>query len=372
MKDLTLNYTAIGSLPFKGETAPKDAIEAVFKNYEEIPFWPQLPNYSHDEDMVIQYAINMAGLTTDGTKYYFNEESEEFALALEEFYFDWEIISNAESFEECEEVLDKYAISEKSSSTFRLFLEKIKNNPKVKYAKGSVTGAFTTSTSISDSEGKCAYYNEILRDIIAKTIALKAVWQIKEIKKANSDITPIIFMDEPSVSQLGSSAFLTVEDNEVLEMFNIVSSLIKKFNGIVGMHCCGKSNWEIPIKAHVDMINFDSYLYPQSVALHHKKIQEFLNDGGILAFGIIPTMDDNLILKITEEELIEKFESALNMFVEKGLNKEQIIKQSFITPSCGCGSLSIEGANKVIYHTKKLSENLREKYREILWHQLLQ
>lgn len=370
MKDLTLNYTAIGSLPYKGESAPAEAIKVVFENYKEIPFWPQLPNYSHDEDMVIQYAINMAGLTTDGTKYYFDEESEEFAIALEEFYFDWEIISNAESFEECEETLDKYAISEKSSSTFRLFLEKIKNNPNVKYAKGSVTGAFTTATSISDKEGKCAYYNEILRDIIAKTIALKAIWQIKEIKKANKNITPIIFMDEPSVSQLGSSAFLTIEDNEVLEMFNVVSSLIKKFGGIVGMHCCGKSNWEIPINASVDMINFDSYLYPQSVAIHHKKIQTFLNNGGILAFGIIPTIDDELIQKISEEELIEKFESAVQMFVDKGISKEQIIKHSFITPSCGCGSLSLEGAHKVIYHTKKLSENLKAKYKEILWHQL--
>ena len=52
MKDLTLNYTAIGSLPYKGESAPAEAIKVVFENYKEIPFWPQLPNYSHDEDMV--------------------------------------------------------------------------------------------------------------------------------------------------------------------------------------------------------------------------------------------------------------------------------------------------------------------------------
>ena len=146
--------------------------------------------------------------------------------------------------------------------------------------------------------------------------------QIKEIKKANSNITPIIFMDEPSVSQLGSSAFLTIEDNEVLEMFNVVSSLIKKFGGIVGMHCCGKSNWEIPINASVDMINFDSYLYPQSVAIHHKKIQDFINNGGILAFGIIPTVDDELIQKISEEELIEKFTNDIDSYSVDDFKKE--------------------------------------------------
>ena len=370
MENLTLDYTAIGSLPISGQEAPKNACKIVFENFDSIPFWAQLPNYSHNEDMVFQFSENMPGFLVQDGKMLFKTDTEEFCVQIEEFYFDWESIINSENLSECEEILDKYALTEDRSSTFKLFLENLKDK-NYKYAKGTITGAFTTSTTICGEDERCAYYDEILRDIVVKSLALKALWQIKEIKKVSPDTTPIIFMDEPSVSQLGSSAFLTVNDDEILNMFNEIASLIKKFGGLAGIHCCGKSNWEIPINAKCDILNFDAYLYTQSMAIYHEKIAKFLDEGGFLAFGIVPTFDDKLIQELTEEDLLEKFEQSVECFVKKGISKEKILKQCFITPACGCGSLSLEGALAVIKHTKNLSKNLKEKYKEILWPQHL-
>ncbi len=365
MKNLSLNYTAIGSLPISGATAPETACKIVFDNFDSIPFWAQLPNYSHNEDMVFQFCENMAGFTVEDGKMLFRTDTVEFSEQIEEFYFDWETITNAENLMEVEEILDKYALTEERSSTFKLFLENIKGK-NYEFAKGTITGAFTTSTTITGEDERCAYYDEILRDIVVKSLALKALWQIKEIKKVSPDTTPIIFMDEPSVSQLGSSAFLTVNDSEILDMFNEIATLIKKFGGLAGIHCCGKSNWEIPINANCDILNFDAYLYTQSMAIYHEKIASFLERGGFLAFGIVPTFDDKLIQELKEEELLQKFEDSVECFVKKGISKEQILKQCFITPACGCGSLTMEGALAVIHHTKNLSKNLKEKYKEIL------
>lgn len=365
MKNLSLDYTAIGSLPLSGKSAPSDACKIVFENFNSIPFWAQLPNYSHNEDMVFQFCENMAGFTVQDGKMLFKTDSVEFSEQIEEFYFDWETITNSENLMDVEETLDKYKLSDERSSTFKLFTEGIKGK-NYKYAKGTITGAFTTSTTICAEDERCAYYDEILRDIVVKSLALKALWQIKEIKKASPSTTPIIFMDEPSVSQLGSSAFLTVCDREILDMFNEIASLIKKYGALAGIHCCGKSNWEIPINANCDILNFDAYLYTQSMAIYHEKIAKFLDGGGILAFGIIPTFDDKLIQELTEEDLLKKFEQSLECFVKKGISKEKILKQCFITPACGCGSLTVEGALAVIKHTKNLSKNLKEKYKEIL------
>lgn len=56
-----------------------------------------------------------------------------------------------------------------------------------------------------------------MKEIIIKTLTLKALWQIKQIKTASPDTIPIIFIDEPSISQLGTSAYITISADEVTE-----------------------------------------------------------------------------------------------------------------------------------------------------------
>ncbi len=57
-----------------------------------------------------------------------------------------------------------------------------------------------------------------LEKFIIKLLSLKALWQIKEIKKVSPDITPIMFIDELRFSQLGTSAFITIPTEEVIEI----------------------------------------------------------------------------------------------------------------------------------------------------------
>ena len=66
-------------------------------------------------------------------------------------------------------------------------------------------------------------------------------------------------MDEPSVTQLGTSAYLTVSHDDVIGMFSEIANIIKANGGISAIHCCGKCDWRIPIKAGVDIINLDAY-----------------------------------------------------------------------------------------------------------------
>ena len=222
MSELTLNYTGIGSLPFKGENAPKQALDFIFKEFKSIPFWPQLPHFAPEEDMVFQYTQNLAGLSFEGDKYFLNPENEEFFSALEELFFDYENVISADDLIQCEKTLDKYAILPPNSNSLAPFLNELKHhNPD--FVKGSITGPFTFSTSITDNEGKCAYYNDVLKDVCTKTLSLKALWQVKEFKKAAPGAKSIIFMDEPSISQVGSCAFLSVESSDVVEMLKIIA-----------------------------------------------------------------------------------------------------------------------------------------------------
>lgn len=353
---LTLSYLAIGSLPNKDV---ESAMEIVKENFSEIPFWPQLAKFNKNEDMTTQFLENMPGLVIDekSESIYLENESNEFFEQLENFFLDYEEIISNDNIQ----TLDKYAITENYSSTFRSFLKLVKEI-RPTYAKGQIVGPFTLATTLTDKNGKCAFYDETLREIIVKTLSLKAFWQIKEIKKANENTTPIIFIDEPSFSQLGTSAFITISKDEVVEIIKEVSDLIKQAGGISAIHCCGKSDWTIPIESEVNIINLDGYFFAQSLSLYSNELKPFLEKDGMIAWGMIPTLDKDALEDVNVDLLMVKFDEAINYLIKKGIDKSLLVKNSMLTPSCGAGSLTIELAKKAMSLIKELSLKLKGKY----------
>ncbi len=365
IKNLSLSYTGIGSLPFKNDNAPNEAMDYVFECCADFPYWAQLPHYKKEEDMTLQFTENLPGLIYDAKefKYYLDDTADIFFEALENLFVDYETITSSGTLIENEAILDKYKISKPYSNTIDIFIQRLKNKDYIKtpnFTKGSITGPFTFSTSISDKEGKSAYYNETLREVIIKTLSLKALWQIKEFKKACPNANPVIFMDEPSISQVGSCAFVTVKKDDVTSMLKTISDDIKKFGALSGIHCCGKTDWDIAIRSNVNIINFDAYFYSQSVGTYAKELENFIINGGFLSFGIVPTLDKEALETLDSTKVYDKFKEALNCFVSKNIDKTLILDHCFITPSCGCGSLNIEMAKKALRLSKELSEILKK------------
>lgn len=354
--ELMLNCLAIGSLPHKDV---ESAMNLVKENFNQIPFWPQLAKFNKNEDMIVQFLEHLPGIVfdKDAEKVYVDNESEDFFVQLESLFLEYEeIISNPKS-----ELLEKYQISQKFSSTVNPFFEIVKEL-KPAYAKGQIIGPFTLATSLTDKDGKCAFYDETVREVIVKTLSLKALWQIEKIKKANADTTPIIFLDEPSLSQLGTSAFITISRNEALDILKEVSQLIQANGALCAIHCCGKCDWSILVEAGIDIINFDGYFFAQNLSLYSEDLRTFIENGGKIAWGLVPTLDKDALEKIDINVLLEKFDEAIEYLVVKGIDKSMLIQNSMISPSCGAGSLSIELAEKAMCLTKELSLKLREKF----------
>lgn len=354
---LSLNCMAIGSLPHKDVAK---AMGTVQENFSQIPFWPQLAKFNKKEDMITQFLENLPGLVIDenAEKVYLENESDIFFEQLEELFMDYEeIIADLNS-----ELIDKYAITEENSSTLKPFLDIIKNT-KPQFAKGQIVGPFTLATTLTDKEGRCAFYDETLREVIIKALSLKALWQINEIKKASPDTTPIIFIDEPSISQLGTSAFITIAKDEVVGMLKEISDLIKANGAISAIHCCGKCDWTVPIESGVNIINLDGYFFAQNLSIFSNELKPFLENGGIIAWGIVPTLDKDALEKANIDVMVAKFDHAINYLVKKDINLDLLIKNSMVTPSCGAGSLTVELAEKAMKLTQELSLKLREKFR---------
>lgn len=350
--NLKLQALAIGSLPHNDLTK---AMNVVKKDFPQIPFFPQLKNINKNEDMIIQFLEGLPSfLPSKLENFTINSDSEEFFEDLETFFTDYEKITS----ENNTEILEHYGISKDFSSSFEEF-ENIIKTTKPQFAKGQIVGPFTLATTLQDNNGKAVIYDETLKDIIVKLLSLKALWQIKRIKKANPDTTPIIFMDEPSISQLGTSAYMTISEAEVIQMLKEISDTIKANGGISAIHCCGKCDWSIPMKAKIELLNPDAYTFAENFRIYYKMIENHLLSGGKIAWGLIPTLDVDALRGTTLKNLIEKFEQAVKYLTNKRIDEKLIIDNSLITSSCGAGSLSIENAERAMDLVSELSKELK-------------
>lgn len=358
MKDkISLLATAVGSLPYNN---PQDAINLVFSTMNEFPDWPTLSNVNGNEAMLPQFTQGIPGIVFDkgDNRWYMDQNEETFYEQLEEFYMDYESIINEKNYD----ALEKYAITGEYSSALPLFFEKIKEIKPVA-VKGQVTGPFTWGTSLVDREKKCAFYDDTLREIIVKGLTLKALWQVVKFKEYSPDSIPVMFLDEPTISQYGTSAFITITKEDITSAISEISNILRDHGALVGIHCCGKTDWSLITSSDVDIINFDALYFAESLSLYSKEINEFLKKGGYIAWGMVPTLDEDALKSADVEFLTNKFQEAVSYLTNKGIDEKLILDSCFITPTCGAGSLSVELAEKALHLNHDLSKSLREKYK---------
>ncbi len=97
-----------------------------------------------------------------------------------------------------------------------------------------------------------------------------------------------------------------------------------------------------------------------TMLIYKGEVRSFLERGGILAWGIVPTTDS--IKEVTINDLMGRMVSAIDYLVNSGIDRKLIIENSLITPSCGTGAMSLEEAEKAMMLTHELTVKLKDKY----------
>lgn len=346
--------TAIGSFPHDD---PGNALDLIFDTLKEAPLWPQLPRTGLNEQMEIQYSEGMPRAVIDKEKgrLYFDttgDYSEDFALFYEDYMT---AMDPDDGTGDCSSM----AISPEYSKGIYAFEERLKNSgEKYPFVKVHTTGPCSFSLTVVDENKRALYYNEEFRDVIVKALAMKCRWQIQKFAPYAEKV--ICFIDEPILSAFGSSTYISVKREDVVEFINEVVQAVHAEGAIAGVHCCGNTDWSILIDAGVDMINFDAYDFGETIGLYADKMKGFLEKGGRLAWGIVPTSAD--IREENVESLTKIFDKLTEDLSEKtGVAVKTILSQSILTPSCGTGSLDLSDAEKVFYTLRDLSEHLKSR-----------
>ena len=188
------------------------------------------------------------------------------------------------------EVLNKFSFSPGSAEGFYYLYVELKKNKgtnKAKYLKGQVVGLLSAGFQVTDQSGVPAYYDAQLRDVLLKQLSLQAAWQVKTLEELGLPV--IIFMDDPVIDSCGRYDRITVNKDEVKDELAEFASFVRRFGGLAGVHSCSDIDWSILFDADLDIISFDTYQFATNFALYHKSIQKYLKNGGVVAWGIVPT-----------------------------------------------------------------------------------
>ena len=346
-----LRPVLIGSLPYRDHD---EALAQVIAHTPEIPLWAQLPANPR-EQMIPQFLPGMPGLRTEEGRMFIALGGDTFDTDLLAFYEAYLSVTEADG----DPAESGFALTPEAAGGFFTLVDYLKapSTPPVA-VKGQVTGPITFGTGVKDENGRSIFYDDQARDAAIKLLALKARWQVRELSLGAWPV--IIFIDEPALAGFGSSELISISKEEIIVCLEEVITAIHAAGGLAGIHVCANTDWSLVLASGVDIVNFDAYLYFDRFILYPDQIKTFIEAGGILAWGIVPTGDPAHIERETTDTLADRWRQQARQVVNLGIDMEILTAQSLITPSCGTGSLSIDHAEKVLRLTQRLSDRLRK------------
>jgi hypothetical protein len=349
--------TAIGSMPHYDVDA---ALELIKETLNFGPHWPQLPKVGKEETFVRQYLSPLFRLgmidTGKGETPFFCNECNDWLQKMERFY---------SFYLDCEvegalinDSFSSFAFPQEAATGFYKFLEEKwgKLSRKPLFLKGQLSGPLTVGLQVSAENNVPAFYRDDLRDIITKTLALNARYQARLLKKFSLPV--VIFIDEPQLLSFGQSAYVALSREQISKSIGEVVSAINAEGAYAGVHCCSGIDWSILFELPLQIVSFDAYYYFESMLVYGNAIDDFLKNGGCLAWGLVPTSE--AIEKESALSLKDRFFKGIGRLSRRGVKPELLTSQYLLTPSCGAGTLSIAACEKVYRITSELQRMLPE------------
>lgn len=341
----------IGSVP---NTDPKDIISVMFDTTPECPTWPQLPRRFWKENMFAQFSAQLPGLIEDkdNKSIHVDRQQDNYPELLTEFYEKALNAIDTGSYSD-------FSIDEKIAAGLKPAVELLSSsNQTPPFIKIHVTGPISFGIALKDENNHPLLFDDDYRDILIRNCTLKALWQASRFKKTGS--STICFVDEPSLASFGSSAMISVSYEMVKETLSAVVNGLKTEKIITAVHVCGNSDWAMLIDSGFDIINFDAYGYGENIALYSKEISSFLEKGGALAWGIVPTSEK--ALSETSGSLMNRFKHYRDNLVKNSVSEKIINEQCIFTPSCGMGGMKVEDSLHVMKLLAEVSKLFRSEY----------
>lgn len=340
----------IGSLPLKNYA---EAARLVWEHTPEIPLWVQLPKMP-GESITRQFAAGMPGLTEEAGRAFIDTTAPGFEESLLRFY------EEALAVESGSADLDRSRFcmaADSAAGFFELIRQAPVRIPPPLAVKGQIIGPVTFGTSLCVRDGKPIFYDAQLRDIFVRLLGLRARWQVRRLAALGRPV--LLFLDDPAVTGFGSSIYIGLGREEVTESLGAIIDAVHQEGGLAGVHICANADWTLILDSAVDILSFDAYAFFDQFVIYREAIRRFVERGGVIAWGLIPTLSPEDLERETTASLFAQWEVKSKQVERLGIDRQQLATQSLITPACGMGTLSEALALKALKLTRELADRIR-------------
>lgn len=309
----------------------------------DIPFWPQLPNLNYYEDMYVQAAEHFPGILLDIENRTLKFSTDKFVTEFEE---------TMSHFEEPE----YFDVSETYSAVYHKFLEMdFSNRPAI---RGQLEGPISFGFNIVNENDRPILFDDTIRPFMFEFMAKRVNVQLSRLKQLNPNA--FMFVDEPGLQFL-FSALAGYSEYKAKEDMETFFSMIDRPRGV---HLCGNPDWDFLLGMDMDILSMDVYSNGEVFSSYASSIQKFLDRGGVLVWGIVPTNFEpfeNESLSALEKRM----ENIWDTLGKKGIDLEFLLSRSLLSPATCClvNPDKEKTVDKAFEMINNLSKSLRGKYK---------
>lgn len=227
---------------------------------------------------------------------------------------------------------DAFAPSTHTTRAWLPFLWEIENR-KSAFAKVQIAGPFTASLATTINDGAPLSSHPRASSQATRVILARAVAMVRAVKAAGA--VPLITFDEPGLCVFDSRRPAHVV---AMQELGIAARALSREGALVGLHCCGNTDWAAVLQMPFDILSIDTRLSLEPLLSTGRLLDEYLARGGWLALGIIPTSTPDS--RSTEERVDDTL-------AKMGRRRASILARSMLSPACGLALLTIKEAEQV-------------------------
>ena len=220
----------------------------------DVPFWPQLPNYSYSEDMYVQAAEHFPGIVLDMEKRTLRFSMDKFAEELEEALLQFDDPTY-------------FDVSETYSAVYHRFLAlDLADRPAI---RGQLEGPISFGFNIVDQDDRPIIFDDTVRPFMLEFMAKRINVQLARLKQRNGNA--FMFVDEPGLQFL----FSAMAGYSDLKAKGDLDQFFAQVDRPRGIHLCGNPDWDFLLNLDLDVLSLDVYTNAEifsSYAVIHSKI----------------------------------------------------------------------------------------------------
>jgi methionine synthase II (cobalamin-independent) len=160
----------------------------------------------------------------------------------------------------------------------------------------------------------------------------------------------VVFVDEPGLTAAMQRGF-PLDPNRTIDLVSSALAALEP-HAITGLHCCGPADWRVVLQAGPQILSLP---LDMGAVEHSGAISAFLENGGWVAWGAIPTTGP---LGATPERLWQQLSAEWCGLTQGGCDPVQLREQALITPACGLATHGDGQADLVLSLTNQVARRL--------------